>query len=279
MLDDISIYDFVNSKYRADDYMESFIITMGILLIVYMFVISRSEPTMVLVITFALVFVFLVVVQKKYKEKYNDKLKIVKRQVNIIKQRLNMPITDINDDELMNRDEEIEDDNPIKKYKKNAKKIINNNNESDNQYNPISNLIKQNKKIVPIKPTSTPTDKKSLCNIGTKSINELENYKKNGCDLFKNNNECLTKCASKQLCGYLVSDEEGGHKMECRNCDNPDHAFLKTDGTINKTTNCNNPPDKLGGGFGCPGLTPGTTAKPIEADTSNNYRVCEHDPK
>ena len=181
------------------------------------------------------------------------------------------------------KEEEIEDDNSIKKYKKNAKKIINNNNESnnnesDNQYNPISNLIKPNKKIDPVKPT--PTQKKSLCNIGTKSINELENYKKNGCNLYKHNNECLTKCANNQLCGYLVSDEEGGHKMECRNCDNPDHAFLRTDGSINKTTNCNKPPDKkTGGGFGCPGLTPGDTAKPIEPEPGNNYRVCEHDPK
>ena len=119
-MDNISTYDFINNKYTMDDYMECFIITMGILLIVYMFVISRSEPTMLLIITFALVFVFLVMVQKKYKDKYNTKVQDVRRKLNLIRDKLNLSGDDILDEEdLLDDDIDIPPDNdkPHHKYK------------------------------------------------------------------------------------------------------------------------------------------------------------------
>jgi len=97
---------------------------MGILLIVYMFVISRSEPTMLLIITFALVFVFLVMVQKKYKDKYNTKVQDVRRKLNLIRDKLNLSGDDILDEEDLLDDEDLLDgigndeiDKPHYKYK------------------------------------------------------------------------------------------------------------------------------------------------------------------
>jgi hypothetical protein len=117
-MDNISTYDFINNKYTMDDYMECFIITMGILLIVYMFVISRSEPTMLLIITFALVFVFLVMVQKKYKDKYNTKVQDVRRKLNLIRDKLNLSGDDILDEEdLLDGIGNDEIDKPHYKYK------------------------------------------------------------------------------------------------------------------------------------------------------------------
>ena len=124
-MNNISTYDFINNKYTLDDYMECFIITMGILLIVYMFVISRSEPTMLLIITFALVFVFLVMVQKKYKDKYNKKLQDVKKKLDLIKRKLNLPDELENDDFNEEEEESIlaEDSNPFHKYIPKSRKV------------------------------------------------------------------------------------------------------------------------------------------------------------
>lgn len=84
----LSNYDFLNNKYNFEDYMESFTTALGILFLVYMLLISRSEPMILLVIIFGIIFTFLIVIQKKYKDKYDHRLKIIRSQIKIIKKKL-----------------------------------------------------------------------------------------------------------------------------------------------------------------------------------------------
>ena len=86
---ELSNYDFLNKKYDIEDYLETVTCAIGILFFVYMLLIARDEPTMLLVIIFGIIFSFLAVVQNKYKNKYDNKLKVIANQVRLIKSKLN----------------------------------------------------------------------------------------------------------------------------------------------------------------------------------------------
>ena len=296
-MDNISTYDFINNKYTMDDYIECFIITMGILLIVYMFVISRSEPTMVLVITFALVFAFLVMVQKKYKDKYNSKLQDVRGKLNLIKRKLN--VHQPTDDTLEEEEEPIH--HPHHKYKPtNINKNPSCVNCKDPKQNGIFAQIATDEcqcntkekcadcnnckwcggKCIPKDsvcghvPDSIDPKKKSKCSVGKTNISELSTYRANDCNLFKNYNKCI-KCASDKQCGYLQADGS----VKCMDCSDTNDAYYQPDGSIKKTTNCLNSPDD--GGFGCPGPTyQDDNTEPINPfdpiNTTN--KVCKYPP-
>ena len=61
---------------------------MGILFFVYMLLIAQTEPFILLTIMFGVIFGFLIVVDKKYKTKYNSKLDDVRGQIDIIRAKL-----------------------------------------------------------------------------------------------------------------------------------------------------------------------------------------------
>ena len=84
----LSNYDFLNQKYNFEDFVESFSTAMGILFCIYMLLMARSEPALLLIIMFAIIFSFLLIIQKKYKEKYEGRLKTVREQINVIKTKL-----------------------------------------------------------------------------------------------------------------------------------------------------------------------------------------------
>jgi len=86
--ENLSTYDFLSKKYSFDDYMMSFTTAMGILFFVYMLLIAQTEPFILLTIMFGVIFGFLIVVDKKYKTKYNSKLDDVRRQIDIIRNKL-----------------------------------------------------------------------------------------------------------------------------------------------------------------------------------------------
>ena len=69
---ELSNYDFLNKKYDIEDYLETVTCAIGILFFVYMLLIARDEPSMLLVIIFGIIFSFLAVVQNKYKNKYQE---------------------------------------------------------------------------------------------------------------------------------------------------------------------------------------------------------------
>jgi hypothetical protein len=93
--ENLSTYDFINKKYNFEDYMEAFTTAMGILFFVYMLLIAQTEPFILLTIMFGLIFSFLVIIEKKYKQKYNIKLDDIKSQIGLIKNKLhdNAPAT------------------------------------------------------------------------------------------------------------------------------------------------------------------------------------------
>jgi hypothetical protein len=84
----LSTYDFLSKKYSFEDYMEAFTTAMGILFFVYLLLIAQTEPFILLTIMFGLIFAFLVVIEKKYKNKYNSKLDNVRGQINTIRNKL-----------------------------------------------------------------------------------------------------------------------------------------------------------------------------------------------
>ena len=86
--ENLSTYDFLSKKYSFDDYMVSFTTAMGILFFVYMLLIAQTEPFILLTIMFGVIFGFLIVVDKKYKTKYNSKLDDVRGQIDIIRNKL-----------------------------------------------------------------------------------------------------------------------------------------------------------------------------------------------
>ena len=86
--ENLSTYDFLSKKYSFDDYMISFTTAMGILFFVYMLLIAQTEPFILLTIMFGIIFGFLIVVDKKYKTKYNSKLDEVRGQIDIIRNKL-----------------------------------------------------------------------------------------------------------------------------------------------------------------------------------------------
>ena len=86
--ENLSTYDFLSKKYSFDDYMVSFTTAMGILFFVYMLLIAQTEPFILLTIMFGVIFGFLIVVDKKYKTKYNSKLDDVRGQINMIRSKL-----------------------------------------------------------------------------------------------------------------------------------------------------------------------------------------------
>lgn len=69
--ENLSTYDFLSKKYSFEDYLEAFTTAMGILFFVYMLLIAQTEPFILLTIMFGLIFGFLIVIEKKYKNKYN----------------------------------------------------------------------------------------------------------------------------------------------------------------------------------------------------------------
>jgi hypothetical protein len=86
--ENLSTYDFLSKKYSFDDYMVSFTTAMGILFFVYMLLIAQTEPFILLTIMFGVIFGFLIVVDKKYKGRYNSKLDDVRGQIDIIRNKL-----------------------------------------------------------------------------------------------------------------------------------------------------------------------------------------------
>ena len=86
---ELSNYDFLNKKYDIEDYLETVTCAIGILFFVYMLLIARDEPSMLLVIIFGIIFSFLAVVQNKYKNKYENKLRRISNQIRLIKTKLN----------------------------------------------------------------------------------------------------------------------------------------------------------------------------------------------
>lgn len=87
--ENLSTYDFLSKKYSFEDYLEAFTTAMGILFFVYMLLIAQTEPFILLTIMFGLIFGFLIVIEKKYKNKYNKKLDDVRQQINLVKNKLN----------------------------------------------------------------------------------------------------------------------------------------------------------------------------------------------
>ena len=87
-LNDFSIKNIINSNYKVEDYIEALITALGILILVYVLLMSRDEPALLTALIFAIVFSFLIVIQNKYKNQYETKLNTVKNELGTIKQKM-----------------------------------------------------------------------------------------------------------------------------------------------------------------------------------------------
>jgi len=303
------MYDFLNNKFTMDDYMECFVITMGIILIVYMFVISRSEPTMVLVITFALVFAFLVMIQKKYKNKYNDKLQDVKGKVDLIKKKLNIhhPDKDEPDESKPTKqvpDKPIDDKKrkPVEPQKEKKhkniprcfkcrdKKYVYNWKEMTNDYECHSEKTcepcggkwcispQYNGRCVPRDQKCDPTPpgqrkKHQSYTLGGQDISDFSEYAANGGSLYNNYKTCMS-CKDNEI---ATLNADGN--VQCISEKESVYKKHKADPRYKNHRNCLNSPDDEVPGFGCPGkdyLSPNIA--PINPAT-NNGDVCKYAPQ
>ena len=98
-LNDFSIKNIINSNYKVEDYIEALITALGILILVYVLLMSRDEPALLTALIFAIVFCFLIVIQNKYKNQYETKLNTVKNELGTIKQKMLNNIDNIIDDD------------------------------------------------------------------------------------------------------------------------------------------------------------------------------------
>lgn len=308
-MDGVSIYDFINNKYTMDDYMECFVITMGILLIVYMFVISRSEPTMVLVITFALVFAFLGMVQQKYKTKYNNKLQDVRGKVDLIRKKLNIrdednevidPVNTSSEKpdkpEEPEKPEKPEEPEKQKKHKNihkcfkcNDSRYVYNWKKMKNEYechdeptctscgnkwciSPQYNgqCVSKSEKCDKTPPGQRP--KHESYTLGGQDISNFSEYAANGGSLFKNYQTCMGCHPNSSA----TLDTNGNVKCIPQKGGFPkDH---KIDPRYKHHRNCLNRPDDEIPGFGCPSKSGNyPNIKPIDPD-KNNGEICKYAP-
>jgi hypothetical protein len=98
-LNDFSIKNIINSNYKVEDYIEALITALGILILVYVLLMSRDEPALLTALIFAIVFSFLIVIQNKYKNQYETKLNTVKNELGTIKQKMLNNIDNIIDED------------------------------------------------------------------------------------------------------------------------------------------------------------------------------------
>jgi len=87
-LNDFSIKNIINSNYKIEDYIEALITALGILILVYVLLMSRDEPALLTALIFAIIFCFLIVIQNKYKNQYETRLNTVKNELGTIKQKM-----------------------------------------------------------------------------------------------------------------------------------------------------------------------------------------------
>lgn len=304
------MYDFINNKFTMDDYVECFVITMGVLVIVYMFVISRSEPTMVLVITFALVFAFLVIVQKKYKNKYNDKLQDVRGKVDLIKKKLNVhhtpPDDNPSDDKPSKpildkpKDDKQIDDKPEKEkkhknipkcFKCRDKKYVYNWKKMKNDYEchpePTCESCggkwcispQYNGRCVPkdeecSKTPSGQRKKHTSYTLGGQDISNFSEYAANGGSLYKNYMTCMT-CDPTKSTVTLDTNQEA----KCIHDKDSIYKKHEVDPRYKDPARCLNSPDDEIPGFGCPGKHyRSPNVAPINPD-ENNGNICQYAPQ
>lgn len=98
-LNDFSIKNIINSNYKIEDYIEALITALGILILVYVLLMSRDEPALLTALIFAIIFCFLIVIQNKYKNQYETKLNTVKNELGTIKQKMLNNIDNIIDED------------------------------------------------------------------------------------------------------------------------------------------------------------------------------------
>jgi len=98
-LNDFSIKNIINSNYKVEDYIEALITALGILILVYVLLMSRDEPALLTALIFAIIFCFLIVIQNKYKNQYETKLNTVKNELGTIKQKMLNNIDNIIDED------------------------------------------------------------------------------------------------------------------------------------------------------------------------------------
>ncbi len=98
-LNDFSIKNIINSNYKVEDYIEALITALGILILVYVLLMSRDEPALLTALIFAIIFCFLIVIQNKYKNQYETKLNTVKNELGTIKQKMLNNINNIIDED------------------------------------------------------------------------------------------------------------------------------------------------------------------------------------
>ncbi len=88
MNENISIINFLKNKYSLDTFMDTFITTLFIFIVIYLFAIVRSNYTISLVIVMSIVFFFIDNLKNKYNELYNMKVKELKFKASQIKKRI-----------------------------------------------------------------------------------------------------------------------------------------------------------------------------------------------
>lgn len=98
-LNDFSIKNIINSNYKIEDYIEALITALGILILVYVLLMSRDEPALLTALIFAIIFCFLIVIQNKYKNQYETRLNTVKNELGTIKQKMLNNIDNIIDED------------------------------------------------------------------------------------------------------------------------------------------------------------------------------------
>lgn len=98
-LNDFSIKNIINSNYKVEDYIEALITALGILILVYVLLMSRDEPALLTALIFSIVFSFLIVIQNKYKNQYETKLNTIKNELETIKQKMLNNIDNITDED------------------------------------------------------------------------------------------------------------------------------------------------------------------------------------
>jgi len=87
-MENISIFNFLKNKYTLDDLTDTFITTIFIFIVIYLFTIIRSNYLISLIIIMCIIFFFIQNLKSKYNKIYNIRLKELKLNTKQIKERI-----------------------------------------------------------------------------------------------------------------------------------------------------------------------------------------------
>lgn len=126
-----------------------------------------------------------------------------------------------------------------------------------------------------------PSPSNKECTMGGQPL--PSEYRANGCNLYKNYNTCISKCANNKKCGVINTNGEvicQDDKEISPKTKKMIHTTCTIDHKTNPKMNCLNLPNDDNPGFGCPNkdFTSNKNLAPINPN-KHNGDVCKHNVK